>query len=147
MSTTRPDWAPVPLRLILAAGFIFHGLPKLSSMAGHDMFAGMLTGMGIPLPGLMAWVVGGLEVFGGLALLLGLFVTWTAILLLVEMVVALLMVHLPNGFNAIHITGMSDQGPVFGMPGAEYTLLYMAALLSLLFSGPGPLRVGSKQAG
>jgi putative oxidoreductase len=147
MITARPSWAPIPLRLILAIGYIYHGLPKLASMAGHDMFAGMLTGMGIPLPGVMAWVVGALEVFGGLALLLGLFVTWTAILLLVEMVVALLMVHLPNGFNAIHITGMSDQGPVFGMPGAEFTLLYISALLSLLLSGPGALRLGAKQDG
>ena len=141
MTTARPSWAPVPLRLMLGIGFIYHGFPKLFTAAGHDMFTGMLTGMGVPFPALTAWGVGAVEVFGGLAILLGLFVSWAALLLLADMLVATVAVHLPNGFNTIHITGMSDQGPVFGMPGAEFTLLYIAALLPLLFTGPGALSV------
>ena len=50
------DWASLPLRLILGFGFAYHGYPKL--FGGHDGFAGMLTNLGIPAPGLMAWLVG-----------------------------------------------------------------------------------------
>jgi hypothetical protein len=41
---------------------------------------------------------------------------------------------------------MGEQGPIFGMPGVEVNLLYTAALLSLLLSGPGALAVGRRRA-
>ena len=64
-------WAPWPLRLILGFGFIYHGSPKLFTSEGHQNFAGTMQGMGVPAAELMAWVVGAIEVFGGLALMLG----------------------------------------------------------------------------
>lgn len=145
MFTFRPAWAPVPLRLMLGISFLVHGAPKLFSPAFHDGFVGMLAGLGVPAPGLAAWAVGGVEFFGGLALLAGVAVPWAALLLLVDMVVATVTVHVPNGFNGIHITGMTDQGPVFGMPGAEYTLLFVAGLASLILSGPGRLSLGGRR--
>jgi putative oxidoreductase len=129
---------------MVAAGFLFHGLPKLTSV-GHAGVVGMLTGIGVPLPGLTAWGVGVVEVAGALAILLGVGVTLASALLIVEMAVAAVTVHLANGFNFINITGMGEQGPVFGMPGVEVNLLYIAALLSLLLSGPGALRVGRRR--
>ncbi len=137
----KNKWAPLPLRLILGFGFLYHGYPKLFSGQGHDGFVGMLQGLGIPLPGVMAWVVGLVEVLGGLALILGAFVTLAALLNIVNMLVALFTVHLGNGFNFIHITGMSDDGPIFGMPGYEVNLLYIAGLLALLLGGAGALSV------
>jgi len=144
MQTSRASWAPVPLRLMLAIGFLFHGLPKLTA-AGHAGFAGMLAGIGVPLPGLAAWGVGVVEVVGALAILVGMYVTLASGLLIVNMAVAALTVHLANGFNFINITGMGDQGPIFGMPGVEVNLLYIAALLALLLSGPGALSVGRRR--
>jgi putative oxidoreductase len=87
------------------------------------------------------------EVFGALAILLGAFVTIASALLIVNMAVAALAVHLPNGFNFINITGMTDQGPVLGMPGVEVNLLYIAALTALLLAGPGTLTLRSGSRG
>jgi len=105
----------------------------------------MLGGIGVPLPGLTAWGVGAVEVAGALAILLGVYVTLASGLLLVNMAVAAVAVHLAHGFNFINITGMGDQGPIFGMPGVEVNLLYIAALLALLLSGPGALSVGRRR--
>ena len=131
------DWAPLPLRLMLGFGFVYHGFPKIFSAEGREGFVGMLQGIGIPAPGLMAWVVGIVEVLGGLALIGGAFVLIAGSLLVIDMLVAMFTVHLPNGFSFINITGMTEAGPTFGMPGIEVDLLYIAGLAALMFGGAG----------
>lgn len=135
------DWAPVPLRLILGFGFIYHGYPKLFSAEEHRGFVGMLQGIGVPAPELMAWVVGIVESVGGIALIAGAFVTIAGILLVINMLVAMFTVHLPYGFNFINIQGMTKAGPVFGMPGYEVNLLYISGLLALILGGAGAYSV------
>ena len=66
-SVTR--WAPIPLRLIVGYGFMQHGFAKLSS--GPDVFAVVLHSIGVPAPHLMAWLTTLIEIFGGVAVLLG----------------------------------------------------------------------------
>ncbi|HYL21814.1 MAG TPA: DoxX family protein [Gemmatimonadales bacterium] len=139
-------WAPLPLRLVIGFGFIYHGLPKLFTSAGHVGFAAGLRGMGIPLPELMAWVAGGVEVLGGLALILGAFVTIATALLLLHQLVALVKVHFAAGFSFMHITGMTPSGPQFGLPGYEVNLLYIASLLALLLGGAGVYSVDMARA-
>lgn len=135
------DWAPLPLRLVLGFGMAYHGLPKLFTGEGHAGIAGMLAGLGIPLPGVTAWVVALVEFFGGLALLAGAFVSIASVLLIVDMLVAMFKVHLPHGFNFMNITGMTEGGPVFGMPGYEVNLLYIAGMLALVLGGAGKYSV------
>ena len=134
------QWA-LPLRIILGVSFMIHGAPKLFSAAGHQQLQGMLGHMGVPAPMLMSWVVGIVEFFGGAALVVGFFTWLAAALLTIEMIVAMLLVHLPAGWNAVNVVGMTDHGPVFGLPGFEYNLLYIAGLLALFLGGPGPLSV------
>ena len=136
----------MPFRLILGLGFIYHGAPKLFSATDHQMFLGMLQGMGVPAAGLMAWVVAIVEVFGGLALILGAFVSVASALLIANMLVALFAVHLPNGFSFMNITGMTEAGPQFGMPGYEVPLLYLGGLLALLLRGPSHMSVDQSLA-
>lgn len=136
-------WA-LPLRIILGVSFMIHGAPKLFSAAGHQQFEGMLGKLGVPAAPVAAWLVGGVEFFGGLALVLGLFTWLASALLTIDMIVAMMLVHLPQGFLNVHITGMSERGPVFGMPGYELNLLYIAGLLALLLGGPGPLSVDAR---
>ncbi len=108
------------------------------------MFVGMLQGIGIAAAGLMAWVVGIVEFLGGLAIIAGAFVSVVSVLLIIDMLVAVFVVHLPVGFSFMNITGMTDAGPQFGMPGYEVPLLYLAGLLTLLLRGPTHMSVDAK---
>ena len=140
------DWAPLPLRLILGFGLMYHGFPKLFSGAGHEQFVGMLQGIGVPVPGLMAYVVGIIEFFGGLAIFVGAFVAIVAAFNIVNMLVAMFSVHLPHGFNFMNITGMGEGGPTFGMPGYEVNLLYIAGLAALILGGAGAYSIDRMRA-
>ena len=146
MSDSLNKWAPIPLRLILGFGFLYHGLPKLISAEGHEMFLGMLQNIGVPAAGFMAWLIGTVEVVGGAALIAGAFAAIASALLIADTLVAIVTVHLPLGFNFMNITGMTDAGPQFGMPGFETPLLYLAGLLALLLIGPSHLSLDQKLA-
>lgn len=137
MFRSSKQWALLPLRIMLGVSFCYHGWPKVFSSEGHQIFAGMLGSLGVPAPETTAWLVGFAEIVGGLALIAGAFVAIASMVLIVDMVVAMFTVHLPHGFNFINITGMGKQGPVFGMPGAEVSLLYIAGLLALVIGGAG----------
>lgn len=137
-------WAPLPLRLALGFGLLFHGYPKLFTGEGSDSFAGMLAGIGVPAPGLSAYLIGAFEFFGGILLLLGVSVRVVSALGAVEMVVAAVTVHAPAGFNFLNNVGMTETGePVFGLPGYEVNVVYLAGFLSLLLMGSGPLGLPS----
>ena len=137
MFRTSKQWAPLPLRIMLGVGFVYHGWPKVFSPEGHQGFVGMLGSLGVPAPAITAWLVGLAEIVGGLALIVGAFVAIASVVLIVNMLVAMFTVHLPHGFNFVNITGMGKDGPVFGMPGAEVNLLYIAGLLALVIGGAG----------
>ncbi len=138
----RAYW-PIPLRILLGISFLVHGLPKLG--AGHAGFAGSLQGLHVPLPGVASWAIALLEVLGGIALIVGVLVAVAAALLTIEMLFAMFLVHLPQGgYSFLHITGMTPQGPQFGIPGAEVNLLYIAGLLALFLGGAGPLSVDER---
>src|SRR5918998_984256 len=64
------------------------------------------------------------EVVGGAALILGLFTRLAAVPLAFSMLVATVLVHLPNGF-------FSSSG------GVEFTLLLTVACVALALTGPG----------
>jgi putative oxidoreductase len=60
-----------------------------------------------------------------------------------SMLVAMFQVQLRYGFSAVNTIGLTPDGPVFGPPGYEINLLYIAALIALAVFGPGPLSVES----
>ena len=133
------QWAPLPLRLIIGYGFMAHGWAKLSR--GPEGFAKLLEQIGAPLPEVTAWVSTLIEIFGGLAILTGAFVSAVSIPLIVMMLVAMFTVHLRYGFSAINTIGLTADGPQFGPPGYEVNLLYIAGLLALILGGAGPLSI------
>ena len=132
-------WAVLPLRLIVGYGFVAHGAAKWSR--GPANFGKLLHLIGVPLPTATAWAVTLLEVFGGIALVAGAFVAIASLPLIVSMVVAMLSLHLRYGFSTVNTIGLTSTGPVFGPPGYEINLLYIAALLALILAGPGVLSV------
>lgn len=127
----------VPLRLIVGYGFIAHGVAKWSR--GPESFAKLLHVVGVPFPVPMAWMVTLLEVFGGLAIVLGCFVAIASVPLIASMIVAIFTVQLRFGFSSVKTIGLTASGPVFGPPGYEINLLYVAALVALILAGPTAL--------
>src|SRR5215468_6794212 len=65
-------WVPIPIRMVLGVGFIVHGWAKWNR--GPAAFAELLKQARVTLPLANAWLVTLLEIFGGLALLIGAFV-------------------------------------------------------------------------
>lgn len=129
-------WALLPLRLVVGFGFAAHGWAKLSR--GPESFAAILLAMGIPGPGVLAWVTSLLELPGGIGLMVGACVALLSLPLAVVMVTAMLGVHLRHGFSSVRLQAFTASGAVFGPVGYELNLLYVAALLALALSRRGP---------
>jgi uncharacterized membrane protein YphA (DoxX/SURF4 family) len=95
------SWAPIPLRLIVGFGFVAHGYAKL--VKGPYVFVGILHGLGVPAPYFMAWLTILIELFGGLAVLLGALVPLVSLPMAAVLLVAMFAVHLPFGFTSIKL--------------------------------------------
>jgi putative oxidoreductase len=134
-------WAPVPLRLIVGYGFMEHGFAKLAR--GLDAFPAILQALGVPAPHLMGCLTILVEIFGGLAVLLGVLVPLASIPMAAVLLVTTITVHLPYGFSSIKLLAVTAAGAQFGPPGFETDLLYLACLAALVLGGSGPLAIDS----
>jgi putative oxidoreductase len=134
-------WYALPLRLIVGLGFVQHGYAKLSR--GPDEFIAILHAMGVPFADLLGWATIVVEVVGGLLILAGAFVPVAAAPMIVVLLVAIVTVHLSNGFSSIKLVSYDAAGAHFGQPGYETDLLYIAGLLALCVGGAGPFSVDS----
>src|SRR6266481_1732713 len=132
-------WAPIPIRLIVGYGFMEHGFAKLSR--GVGAFAAILQAMGVPHPHFMAQLTILTELVGGFAVILGAFVAIVSLPMAAVLLVAMFTVHLPYGFSAIKLIGVTAAGAQFGPPGYEVDLLYVACLATLVMGGSGPFAV------
>jgi len=114
------------LPLILIRVYLFYvlwfaGVGKIDSL---DKFSGYLGTLGVPLPDLFTWLVIITESGGGALILVGLFVRWACIPLLVVMFFAGYLVHYQNGWP--HEAN-----------GIEFAAIYSLMLLTLLCFGGG----------
>jgi putative oxidoreductase len=122
-------YVPTVLRILVGLIFLLHGLPKWQ---GLDGFAGFLGSLGVPLPGVFAFLVALLETGGGLLLILGLGTRWVALLFVIEMILTTLLVKVNVGF----ISPTATPGV-----GAELDLLLLVCAFALAVLGSGPLSV------
>jgi putative oxidoreductase len=120
------SWGLMLLRVMVGVVFLAHGGQKLFVFGFHGV-AGMLPSLRIPLPVVSSVVVTVVEFLAGAGLLLGLATRIAAALLVVDMLVAVLAVHLKNGF--------------FSPTGFEYPLTLLVANLCLALAGPGELSI------
>lgn len=95
----------------------------------------------MPASHLLAWATIAVEIIGGVAFLLGAFISVMSIPAIVVLVVAILTVHLPYGFSSIKLLGFSNGRAQFGPPGYECALLYVAGIVTLALMGPSPWSV------
>ena len=109
------------IRLYLFYVLWFAGINKIDSF---DKFSGYLGTLGVPFPDIFTWLVIITEAGGAALILIGLFVRWSSIPLLVVMFFAGYLVHWQNGWP--HEAN-----------GIEFAAIYSLMLLTLLCFGGG----------
>jgi putative oxidoreductase len=124
------------MRLILGIVFFLHGSQKMLGWFGGYGFSGTMqffTGMmHIPAPlGVLAICA---EFFGGIGLILGFLTRFAALGIAVNMMAAILLVHMANG------PFMNWAGNQKG-EGYEYHLLALALAIPLMVRGAGAFSV------
>ena len=128
---TSDDATLTILRMVLGVVFFAHGAQKMLGWFGGYGFHGTMgffEHLGMPAP--VVFLIICTEFFGGLGLIVGLLTRIPALGIGVEMIGAVLMVHLPNGFF-MNWTG-NQKGEGF-----EYHLLVIAIAVTLLIRGGG----------
>lgn len=130
------SWLP-PLFARLVVGWVFmwsgwtklHNLYPSGTPGTQDYFQGMILNFkdwGIPHPEIMAPFVSGVEFFGGLLLLLGLFTRIAASPLVIVMIVAIVSAKWDQVDSIETLAGFEEAA-------------YMALFGWLAVAGPGPL--------
>jgi putative oxidoreductase len=97
---------------------------------GVPAFGEALAAEGVPLPDLFAYGVTLLELVGGAFLIVGLLSRPVALLLAIDMVVAIVLVTHEIGFLSTS-----------GRAGVEINVLLIGGLLAIVFAGPGSISV------
>lgn len=117
--------APLFTRIAVGWVFLWSGWGKLTNLPTvTENFAGW----GIPLPGILAPFVAGVEFFGGIFLLLGLFTRIAAGALGVVMIVALVAVQWEQVDSLLTLLGLEE-------------ILFLALFLWLAIDGPGAFAI------
>jgi putative oxidoreductase len=114
------------LRIVTALAFMAHGTQKMFGFPASQMGGG-----GFELFSLMG-LAAVLEVFGGLAILLGAFTRPVAFVLAGEMAYAFWMMHVPMAGTIIPVAN-----------GGDGAVLFCFVFLYLVFAGPGAWSVDS----
>lgn len=122
-ASTWREWAPLILRVALGLIFAWHGYDKVF-VKGMPAITGFLTSLGIPLPGVMAYILSYGELVFGILLILGLLTHWASKFAIVVAIVAFVTVHMSKGFS---VSG----------GGYEFIMLIFAAAFSLMITGAG----------
>lgn len=134
---TQAGFGLTVLRIVAGLTFAAHGAQKLFGWFGGYGLEGVgqwMESIGLTPGYLMALMAGSAEFFGGLALILGLLVRPAAAMLAVTMLVAIVTVHLANGFF------MSNNG-------YEFALALLAISIALVIEGAGKLSLDKRIAG
>ena len=146
----RRDAGLLLLRVGVGTTLAAHGLPKLLGgpgrkppellsrvfgpnyaagweSSGPEQFGQALKTMGVPAPELSAWISGGAELGGGLALATGIATPLAAAVLAGNMAVAVGGAHWKSGF--------------YGQGGYEFALVLGLAAAAIALTGPGKISV------
>jgi putative oxidoreductase len=115
------------LRIVVGVMFLMHVSVKFK-MGGSAVAANIFAKNGFEPALAWAYLTMFIELFGGVCLVVGLFTRFVAAVLAIEMLIALLFVHLPRGYAA-------------ASGGYEYVLLIGAVCFLFAIRGGGPYSV------
>ena len=120
------SWAgPLVMRIVVGYVFMLTGWSKLNNLPAMIQ---NFTEWGIPFPNILTPFVSGVECFGGVMLILGLFTRIAAVPLAIVMVVAIRAAKWDNVDSVETLLGFEE-------------VTYFAAFLWLAIAGPGGLSV------
>jgi putative oxidoreductase len=122
------DRGKLVLRVLLAALILFHGVSKL--IGGVGFITGMLTKAGLPTVLGYGVYIG--EVVAPLLILFGIFTRAAALVVVVNMIVALLLVHTSQFFTLNETGGWA----------IELQALYLGTAVAVALLGAGRYSVG-----
>jgi putative oxidoreductase len=125
---TRNDVGRLVLRVLLSVLILFHGVSKL--IGGVGFITGMLAKAG--LPGALGYLVYVGEVIAPLLVLFGVFTRIAALVVVVNMVVALLLVHTSQFFTLNDTGGWA----------LELQAMYLGAAVVIALLGAGRYSIG-----
>ena len=128
--TATDDYGKLLLRAVLALLILFHGLSKLGG--GVGFIGGMLEKAGLPAVFAYGVYVG--EVIAPLMILAGIFTRLAALVVAVNMVVALLLVHTKEFFTLSNTGGWA----------LELQGMYLGAALAVALLGAGRYSIGGR---
>ena len=114
----------VPLTLIRVYLFFVFWYAGTGKIDNFDKFSGYLGTLGVPLPDILSWMIILIEAGGAALLLIGLFVRWMSLPLLIVMFFAGYLVHYQNGW-------------AHEANGIEFAATYSLMILTLLCFGGG----------
>ena len=126
---TQLDTALFTLRIALALVFLYHGSGILFGAfggPGPQKFAAFMHA-----PAAIGYLIGLAQFGGGLAMLTGILFRFGAVCIMIVMLGALFLVHLPHGYN-------------IAKGGFEYVLTLLLIAFALLFTGPGAYSLSSR---
>ena len=125
------------LRWAVGAVFVAHGLLKLIPIWGSSpaTAVALLESVDVTPAYPLTLAVGGLELLCGMVLIAGAYTPWVTLVLAADTAISTWKVHLANGF---FLNWTLEPGVGHGY---EYHLLLLAALVCLMFTGPGAASV------
>jgi putative oxidoreductase len=116
------------MRLACALPFLYHGSAILFGAFGGPGPQGFAAFMKMPV--MVGYLVGLAQFAGGIAILTGALLRLGAICIIIVMLGAIFLVHLPHGFDVNH-------------GGMEFALTQLLIGFGLLLAGPGKYSLGS----
>jgi putative oxidoreductase len=122
MSDTNTSIVPLAGRILISTIFIFSGLSKF---AGHAAVAGYAASKGLPAPDVAIWLAAAVELFGGLAILLGFQARIAAWLLFLFLIPTSVVFH--NFWAMEGMDKMTNQAHFFKNVAIMGGLLFVAA--------------------
>jgi len=125
----RVSAALLAIRIASALAFLFHGSAILFGAFGGPgpvRFAAFMHA-----PAVIGYLVGLAQFCGGLAMSTGVFTRIGALALIVVMLGAIFLVHLPHGFD-------------IGHGGLEYALTQLLIAVAVLLAGPGKYSLAAR---
>jgi len=122
------DFELLIMRLACSLPFLYHGSAILFGAFGGPGPQGFAAFMKMPV--IIGYLVGLAQFAGGIAILTGALLRVGAVSVIIVMLGAIFLVHLPHGYD-------------IGRGGLEYALTEMLLALGLLLAGPGKYSLAS----